>query len=66
MSHWQPLKTMPRGRTVQIGNQYWTALATRKRDTSVDAEWIEVNGEEIHWEETTATHWREYDAPPAI
>ncbi len=62
---WETIESMPRGRPVQIGNQHWTALATRKLETSIDAEWIDVQGEEIHWEETTATHWREYEAPPA-
>lgn len=61
---WKPLRTMPRNRVVQIGNAHRTDLAERKRDTRADAEWIEVDGEMIDWEETTATHWREYDAPP--
>lgn len=61
---WEPISTMPRARLVQIGNRFWTTLAERKRDTRLDAEWIEDRGEKIPWEETTATHWREYDAPP--
>lgn len=63
---WKPIKTMPRCKIVQIGNRHWTTLAERKRDTELDAEWLEILGDELPWEEITATHWREYDAPPAI
>lgn len=61
---WNPIETMPFDRKVQIGNIHWTHLATHK--VIGGEHYIENDYEDIPFDETTATHWREYDGPPPV